>query len=214
MATSQRVSRGFHRLAIFLAGVPLIVGVAWSVLSAMGDANRARGTHDQLLCAQQKIQQADKQLARRKTGKTITYEQATGTTDASQQPTPHLDELLRQPPPENNLQAPPPQTKKRLLSDEEIGVVASQNQTRLEENPFWLLFAPDDARLNLKKIGCSNWDFETVSFGEARNPPKLEWLSVFVPPAAWGLAITLGISLAVYGLVRAIGWVIGGFAGS
>ena len=27
-----------------------------------------------------------------------------------------------------------------------------------------------------------------------------------------GLAISLGVSLAVYGLVRAIGWVLGGFA--
>jgi hypothetical protein len=27
-----------------------------------------------------------------------------------------------------------------------------------------------------------------------------------------GLAITLAISLGVYGLIRAIGWVIGGFA--
>jgi len=38
------------------------------------------------------------------------------------------------------------------------------------------------------------------------------WRNKFAKPLAQGLAITLIISLAVYGLVRAIGWVIGGFA--
>jgi len=33
-------------------------------------------------------------------------------------------------------------------------------------------------------------------------------------PLATGLIITLAVSLAVYGIVRAIGWVIGGFASS
>jgi hypothetical protein len=35
MAASQRVSRGFHRLALFLAAIPLILGVlavAWLTL--------------------------------------------------------------------------------------------------------------------------------------------------------------------------------------
>jgi hypothetical protein len=39
MRTSQRVSRGFHRLAIFFAGIPLMVGVIVSVMTAMGNAN-------------------------------------------------------------------------------------------------------------------------------------------------------------------------------
>jgi hypothetical protein len=30
MSTSQRVTRGFHRLALFLAAIPLIVGALWS----------------------------------------------------------------------------------------------------------------------------------------------------------------------------------------
>jgi len=38
------------------------------------------------------------------------------------------------------------------------------------------------------------------------------WRNKFAKPLAQRLAITLIISLAVYGLVRAIGWVIGGFA--
>ena len=40
------------------------------------------------------------------------------------------------------------------------------------------------------------------------------WRNKFAKPFALGLAITLTVSLAIYGLVRAIGWVIGGFAAS
>jgi ABC-type dipeptide/oligopeptide/nickel transport system permease subunit len=40
------------------------------------------------------------------------------------------------------------------------------------------------------------------------------WRNKFAKPLVQGLAITLSISLAVYALVRAIGWVIGGFAAS
>jgi hypothetical protein len=36
----------------------------------------------------------------------------------------------------------------------------------------------------------------------------------FLPPFTIGLGITFAITLAVYGVVRAIGWVIGGFAAS
>ena len=39
MATSERVSRGFHRLALFLAVIPLLVALGWSasfVLDAWG----------------------------------------------------------------------------------------------------------------------------------------------------------------------------------
>jgi hypothetical protein len=38
--TPQRVRRHFHRLVIFLAGIPLLVGVAWSVLGALSAVNR------------------------------------------------------------------------------------------------------------------------------------------------------------------------------
>ena len=43
--------------------------------------------------------------------------------------------------------------------------------------------------------------------------PEFSWLSAFAASVEWlGLAITLAVTLAVYGLVRTIGWVIGGFA--
>ena len=40
------------------------------------------------------------------------------------------------------------------------------------------------------------------------------WRTKFAERLAKGLTISLAASLAVYGLVRAIGWVIGGFAAS
>ena len=55
MSTAQRVSRGFHWLAIFLAAVPLIVGVVLSFVVASGRADNARRDHDEqinLVCAQ------------------------------------------------------------------------------------------------------------------------------------------------------------------
>ncbi len=42
----------------------------------------------------------------------------------------------------------------------------------------------------------------------------VNWRTKFAVPLTIGLATTLAASFAVYGLVRAIGWVIGGFAAS
>ena len=57
--------------------------------------------------------------------------------------------------------------------------------------------------LNLKQIGCSDSDYDTVSLGEARaNPARFSWADQFVTKLGIGLAITLAASLAVYGSVR------------
>ena len=53
-----------------------------------------------------------------------------------------------------------------------------------------------------------------ISYGEALIPPDFNWLTTFVSGLIHSISITLALSLAVYGLVRAIGWVIGGFAAS
>ena len=42
----------------------------------------------------------------------------------------------------------------------------------------------------------------------------VNWRTKFVVPLTIGLATTLAVSFAVYGLVRTIGWVIGGFDSS
>src|SRR5262249_17768919 len=68
--------------------------------------------------------------------------------------------------------------------------------------------------VKLKEIGCSNSD-DTVTVGEARNPPpNLNWLAEFGSGLLLSpLPQTLIVTLVVYVVVRAIGWVIGGFLG-
>jgi len=56
MSTAQRVSRGFHRLAVFLAAIPLIIGIGASIFAALSEANGAKSSHDEqleLICAQE-----------------------------------------------------------------------------------------------------------------------------------------------------------------
>ena len=45
MSTAKRVSRGFHRLAVFLAAIPLLLGGSLSVYIAFGLANRLWEQH-------------------------------------------------------------------------------------------------------------------------------------------------------------------------
>ena len=69
--------------------------------------------------------------------------------------------------------------------------------------------------VKLKQIGCSNSD-DTVTVGEARNPPpNLNWFAEFGSGLLLSpLPQTLIVTLVVYVVVRAIGWVIGEFATS
>jgi hypothetical protein len=136
MSAAQTVSRGFHRLALFLAAIPLLLGGSLSVYIAFDLANRLWEQHQKLLCAHEHV--------------------------AGQKP----------------------------------GSVFDQSDT-----------------VKLKQIGCSNSD-DTVTIGEARNPPSnLNWFAEFGSGLLLSpLPQTLIITLAVYVVVRAIGWVIGGFA--
>jgi hypothetical protein len=72
----------------------------------------------------------------------------------------------------------------------------------------------EDQRVSLKVLNCSSSDYETVSYADVRNPPSFNWLGLFGPPAAIGIGIALVLSLLIHSIVRAIGWVIGGFAAS
>jgi hypothetical protein len=137
MSTGQRVSRGFHRLALFLAAIPLLLGGSLSVYIAFDLANRLWEQHQKLLCAHEHV--------------------------AGQKP---------------------------------------------DENVF-----DQFDTVKLKQIGCSNSD-DTVTVGEARNPPpNLNWFAAFGSGLLLSpLPQTLIVTLVVYVVVRAIGWVIGGFA--
>ena len=141
--SSQKISRGSHRLGVFLAAIPLLIGTCVSIVNAVSEADYKLKQYQVLLCANRHVQKTDKELA---------------------------------------------------------------------DNPIWTAMRAS-ARLQLKVIGCSDWEGATVSFGEARNPPDFDWLSARVEQAAFGFAITLVATFSVYGLARAIGWVVGGLRG-
>jgi hypothetical protein len=74
----------------------------------------------------------------------------------------------------------------------------------------------DDAQLDLHKLGCSDLPQTTTyrDVFEARSPEAFNYVPIFLRHFGFWLAISAAISLAVYGIIRAIGWVIGGFAAS
>jgi hypothetical protein len=143
MATSNRLSGGFHRLALFLAAIPLLLGGILSIAMGLNEADGALRQHEKLLCANRSVLKSDKDLA---------------------------------------------------------------------DIPFWTDLSTAEERLHLKVIGCSDCEGDTVRFEEARNPPAFSWLASFASAMAPLIGIALAASLAVYGIIRAIGWVIGGFA--
>ena len=55
MSTSQRVTSGFHRLALFLAAIPLLMGLGASFFVAKDSADKASQAYQQLLCAHRYI---------------------------------------------------------------------------------------------------------------------------------------------------------------
>ena len=79
-----------------------------------------------------------------------------------------------------------------------------------------LLAANEDDIVNLRQLGCtaSRFDAAQVTFASARNPPAFNWYGAITAYVGIALALTLLAATLVYGFVRAIGWVIGGFAAS
>lgn len=148
--TANSISRGFHRLAIFIATVPLIVGCVIAIVSATDIANREHARHQDILCARERWK-------------------------------------------------PPPEPyNKPGATDEEL--IAEINHLA--------------GVVNLKVIGCfSGSGSENITYEEMRNKPnEVSWLIKLILPFAFFAAISAVVALVVYGVVRAIGWVISGFA--
>jgi hypothetical protein len=124
---ATRISRGFHRLALFLAAIPLLIGGYFSVVYAVGEASMPPA-------------------------------------EVWSRPALKIEGFGT---------VPMPPGFDRLTRDEQDELV-DQMATSLRPQ-WWANFS--------KALGVS-------------------------------LAITLAVSLAVYGVVRAIGWVVGGFAAS
>jgi hypothetical protein len=55
VASSSRLSRGFHRLTLFLAAIPLLVGGFFSVSAAYSVANTDLYQHQRLMCAHEHL---------------------------------------------------------------------------------------------------------------------------------------------------------------
>jgi hypothetical protein len=161
MAASLRLSRGFHRLGLFLAAIPLLVGGSLSVLNASHYANNKEQL---LVCAHQAFGKGNDPIPK------------------GFFPVPETEG-----PP-----APVPQAS--------------------DKSPVGL--RDFNLQLSLKDVGCSSLDEDTVSYAAARDLPALNWIATFASALMPDMAITLTVTLGVYGLVRAIGWVIGGFASS
>ena len=70
--------------------------------------------------------------------------------------------------------------------------------------------------VDLKEVGCSEWSerVPVLTIFSAEPPGEFCWTVELWSTYALYVAYTLVVSLVVYGVVRAIGWVIGGFAAS
>ena len=55
MSAAQRVSRDFHRLALFLAAIPLLLGGSLSIYIAFDLASRLWEQHQKLVCAHEHV---------------------------------------------------------------------------------------------------------------------------------------------------------------
>ena len=183
MSTSQRVSRGSHRLAVFVAAIPLLIGVTISLFWAGEPTYKDLQRHQLQVCAHEHIERV-----------TTPKREAAALPSIGQEPDSAGTDL-------------------EALSLPSIGEEAKRNSWP-ENNPYHLLFAPDETPLNLKRMGCSDSDYETVSLGEASTVPEFNWYPRLGYYLGIGVGLSLLLSFAVYGLVRAIGWVIGGFAAS
>jgi hypothetical protein len=159
MAASLRLSRGFHRLALFLAAIPLLAISGFYLILAIRSANLDQHLHQEqveLACAQDAF-----------------HRKFYGD-----------------------------------LSKEEFDRRIAAKLAPIEEGSIKVT-DPD-----LKKLGCAN-ESRMVSVTEifrANPPAEFSWIGEFSGLFVPGLGLAFGLSVALYGLVRAIGWVIGGFA--
>ena len=173
--SSQRVSRGFHRLAVFLAAIPFLLGGIWSLTTATEQASKDLKQHERevsLACARDRLKELGDE--------------------------PNFHEQF-------------------LTSDfkSRSAIEAGGEFKHPADLPSG--YHLDKEEIDLSKLGCSQTAGEYATVGgtfDVPDPTDFSYANALLPSLALGLSLTIALSLAVYGLVRAIGWVIGGFAAS
>jgi hypothetical protein len=153
MTTAEKISRGFHRLGLFLAALILLIGVPYSLFQALELMDYDVQHDEALKCAHDLLQRDPKRF-----------------------------------------------WDLNFIKPEDLNHVT------------------DDWPVDLSTFGCSDPEGGMVTFGEVRVVPPVNWISRFgslwlgLPARIYGLGALL-LALAIYALVRAIGWIIGGFVG-
>jgi hypothetical protein len=95
--------------------------------------------------------------------------------------------------------------------DQHQKLLCAENVFKTDPDRIWeSVFSSNspDRTVELKEIGCSNNDWERVSVEEIESDQT--WLSAFASALLPGVPIALILAIAIYLMVRAIGWVIGG----
>ena len=179
---STKGSRGFHRLGLFLAAVPLVVGSGFFISIVFEQTNAAKHSHDeqlQLVCAQALAKAPTTRLI--KPGEIVPLPPGKQAEDVE----------WRNPPPKGLVVIAHPDAK----------------------NPFDQF----DANYDLKELGCSEQSCK-VSWHDmidAPSPEAFSYSATLLSSLWWyGIVVSIGVALAVYVVVRAIGWVIAGLAAS
>ena len=194
MASAQRISRGFHRLAILLAAIPLLGGGVVSLKVATEIADRQQVRHDweaELVCAQDALYKkfypdlSRDEFERRIRAKLVPIKLALRR---------HVDESW------DDFKA---RVQEEVRNNHPIEGETDAQLAKLK--------VPDP---DLKELGCSDQP-RTVSvqtiFSASRPSSEFSWSGDMLRNLGLFLGILLAISLAVYGLVRGLGWVISGF---
>ena len=192
MTITPENRKRFKEWGFFLAAIPLIVGALWSIIWSLDEANSASSRHQQVLCAHGRVAA----LIGSHEVKPDRWPPPSG-------PKLTIEGLGMIPVGEDFLRLSQDERTKKV--DEILASV------KAETTGPWDQWVPSE-KLSPLALGCGEKYDADISYGEALIPPDFNWLTTFASGLIPSISITLALSAAVYALVRAIGWVIGGFA--
>ena len=216
-----------------MAAIPLLVGGGISITTALDQASTAQRYYDEaleLVCAKERLASLPKPSPQRRPDqgnvfdqfdeqprkRIVTTEELFSSQDSPVQRTLKDGDKTYEAtddgtklPWEMDWKAKPGDPDSPKGSGELPPGYVWEDQVKPKDNPF-----ADLIPLDLKDLGCSGTSRKAAKreILAAKVPAEFSYASALLPPFAFGLGMTLIVSLAVYAIVRAIGWVIGGFA--